>query len=264
MKAPNVPNPAIRRIGKPIPILLAIVLAIAIGFGVDRIRRMPLIYVIPEDYAGPVVALFDQPDGVAPLRTKDGLEVRVPENGILRIKGNPALGHSAAFPNSTVVFELARRDGRREVLSEAINPWQDYDEHDNPHWKIAIRSAQGGLRVFALSDRKDGFSFDDLPAADTNRPMVFWHESCEDRVFGPDSNAYFAGEKTAEELHVPPCGEFVVGIFSQMRRWPEWMYLRGKGKQTKLGINNPSYDSIRELIDEANARVARKHAERID
>ncbi len=117
--------------------------------------------------------------------------------------------------------------------------------------------------VFPLSDREDGFNFDDLPEADRNRPMVFWHESCEDRVFGPDSKADVSGEKTAEELHVPPCGEFVVGVFSHMRQWPEWMYLRGKGKQPKLGVNNPSYDSIRELVDEATARVARNKAEDI-
>lgn len=247
-----------RRLRRRYLALLALVVLAAIGFGVDRSRRMPLIYVIPENYAGPVVALFDQPDGVEPARTKDGLEVRVPENGILKIKGNPDLGHSEAFPKSTVVFELEKRDGSREILSEAIDPWQDYDKDDNAHWKVGIRDAQGNLRTIPVSDKEDGFVFDDFPESDRNRPMIFWHEPCQDRVFSPDWKAYTSGEKTAEELHVPPCGEFVVGTVSHIRQWPEWMFLRGKGKQEKLGVSNPVYTSIQQLIEEANIRAARK------
>ncbi|KWF68425.1 hypothetical protein NUV25_11815 [Burkholderia pseudomultivorans] len=225
---------------------------------------MPLIYVIPESYVGPVVALFDQPDGVEPVHTQDGLEVRVPENGIVKIRGNPKLGHSRAFPKSTVVFEREKGDGSREVLQEAIDPWQDYDQNDNPHWKVGIRDAQGNLRTIAVSDQKQGFVFDDFPDADKNKVMIFWHESCQDRVFGPESEAYLAGEKSAEDLHVPPCGEFVVGAFNHIRDWPEWMFLRGKGKQEKSGIRNPTYSSIQELVDEANARAARKKTEDIE
>ncbi|MFL9948983.1 hypothetical protein PQR68_23620 [Paraburkholderia agricolaris] len=245
-------------------ILLALVLLAAIGFGLDRSRRMPLIYVIPESYVGPVAALFDQPDGIEPVHTKDGLEVRVPENGIIKIKGNPKLGNSRTFPKSTVVFELEKRDGSRDVLSEAINPWQDYDQNDNPHWKVGIRDVQGNLRTIAVSDKKEGFVFDDFPEVDRSRTMIFWHESCQDRVFGPESEAYLAGEKTAEELHVPPCGEFVVGSFNHIRQWPEWMFLRGKGKQEKMHVRNPTYSSIQELVDEANARAVKKKADGIN
>ncbi|AIO35200.1 hypothetical protein DM39_4032 [Burkholderia cenocepacia] len=225
---------------------------------------MPLIYVIPESYVGPVVALFDQPDGVEPVHTQDGLEVRVPENGIVKIRGNPKLGHSRAFPKSTVVFEREKRDGSREVLQEAIDPWQDYDQNDDPHWKVGIRDVHGDLRTIAVSGQKQGFVFDDFPDADKNKVMIFWHESCQDRVFGPESEAYLAGEKSAEDLHVPPCGEFVVGAFNHIRRWPEWMFVRGKGKQEKSGIRNPTYSSIQELVDEANARAARRKADNID
>ncbi|MFM0645434.1 hypothetical protein PQR14_13990 [Paraburkholderia bryophila] len=256
-------NAANRRVNKHYLALLVVVLLVAIGFGLERSRRMPMIYVIPESYVGPVVALFDQPDGIEPVRTKDGLEVRVPENGIVKIRGTAKLGHSQAFPKSTVVFELEKQDGRREVLSEAIDPWQDYDEKDNAHWKVGIRDVQGNLRVIPVSDRRDGFVFDDFPDVDRSRPLIFWHESCEDRVFGPESEAYLAGEKTAEDLHVPPCGEFVVGTFNHIRQWPEWMFLRGKGKQEKMGIRNPTYSSIQQLVDEANARVVRKKTENI-
>lgn len=225
---------------------------------------MPMIYVIPESYVGPVVALFDQPDGIEPAHTKDGLEVRVPENGMAKIRSNPTLGYSSAFPRSTVVFELEKRDGSREILSEAINPWQDYDQNDNPHWKVGIRDVQGNLRVIPVADKEEAFVFDDFPEADKKRPMIFWHESCQDRVFRPDWKAVTSGQKTAEELHVPPCGEFVVGTVDHVRQWPEWMFLRGKGKQEKLGVSNPVYSSIQQLVDEANARVVRKKAESIN
>ncbi len=225
---------------------------------------MPMIYVIPESYVGPVVALFDQPDGIEPAHTKDGLEVRVPENGIVKIRSNPTLGYSSTFPKSTVVFELEKRHGSREILSKAINPWQDYDQNDNPHWKVGIRDVHGNLRVIPVADKEEAFVFDDFPEADKKRPMIFWHESCQDRVFRPDWKAFTSGQKTAEELHVPPCGEFVVGTVDQVRQWPEWMFLRGKGKQEKLGVSNPVYTSIQQLVDEANARVVRKKTENIN
>ncbi|WP_321841918.1 hypothetical protein [Paraburkholderia bannensis] len=252
-----------RRVRRRYIVLLAVLAFAAMVFAFDRSQRMPLIYVIPESYVGPVVALFDQPDGVEPVHTKDGLEVRVPANGIVKIRGNPTLGHSAAFPKSTVVFELEKSDGSRTVLQEAINPWQDYDQNDNPHWKVGIRDAQGNLRVIAVSDKKEGFVFDDFPAEDRKQPMIFWHESCQDRVFRPDWELYTSGEKTAEELHVPPCGEFHVGTVDRVRDWPAWMFLRGKGKQVTDGILNPVYTSIQQLVDEADARVTRKKAEGI-
>ncbi|WP_321889056.1 hypothetical protein [Paraburkholderia bannensis] len=252
-----------RRVTWRYAVLLTLALLVALGFGLERSRRMPLIYVIPQGYVGPVVALFDQPDGVEPVRTLDGLEVRVPENGVVKIRGNPRLGHSQAFPKSTVVFQLEKHDGSRTVLAEAIAPWQDYDKDDKPHWKVGIRDAQGSLRTIAVSGQKGGFVFDDFPAADRSTEMIFWHESCQDRVFGPQSEAWLSGQKTLEELHVPPCGEFVVGTFDHIRQWPEWMYLRGKGKQEKMGVRNPTYDSVDELVDEANARVNRKKAEGI-
>ena len=244
--------------------LLALAGLAATGFAVVVSRRMPLIYVIPESYAGPVLALFDQSDGIEPVRTKDGLEVRVPENGIIKVRGHPVLGHSKAFPQSTVVFELEKRDGSREILSEAIDPWQDYDKDDNAHWKVGIRDVQGNLRIIPMSDKKEGFVFDDFPESDRIRPMIFWHESCEDRVFSRNWEAYASGQKTAEELHVPPCGEFVVGTFNHVRQWPEWMFLRGRGKQEKSGIRNPVYISVQELIDEANVRLAMKKRTDID
>ncbi|WP_246216120.1 hypothetical protein [Paraburkholderia agricolaris] len=253
-----------RRIDRRYFVLAALVVLAAIGFGLDRSRRVPLIYVIPESYVGPVVSLFDQPDGVEPTHTKDGLEVRVPENGVVKIRTNPTLGYSSAFPKSTVVFELEKRDGSRTILSEAVNPWQDYDQNDNPHWKVGIRDVQGNLRIIPVADQTGGFVFDDFPDADKNRPMIFWHESCQDRVFRPDWKTFTSGEKSAEELHVPPCGEFVVGTVNHVRQWPEWMFLRGKGKQEKLGISNPVYTSIQQLVDEADARVVRKNSENIN
>ncbi|ASL43963.1 hypothetical protein bAD24_I10755 [Burkholderia sp. AD24] len=54
-------NASKRRFNKRYLALLAVVALVAIGFELERSRRMPMIYVIPESYVGPVVALFDQP-----------------------------------------------------------------------------------------------------------------------------------------------------------------------------------------------------------
>lgn len=223
---------------------------------------MPLIFLIPEGYSGPVVILFDQPNGVDLARTKDGYEVKVPENGIILAKGKYTFDKGGGYPGSSIVFLMIGKNGERTPLLEAINPWQDYDKDDRMSWMVGIRDVRGNLQKIHQSDA-DGFVFDDFPESVKDKPMILWHEPCQDRVFGPDGDAYNAGEKTAEELHIPPCGEFVVGSVDHVRKWPEWMFLRGKGKQEKLKIRNPVYSSIQELIDDANARVARQKVEGI-
>ncbi|WP_260464098.1 hypothetical protein [Burkholderia sp. Bp8963] len=237
--------------------LCVVVAVVAAWSGYGRGSRMPLIFLIPSDYFGPVVALFDQKDGVDLVSAKDGFEVSVPENGVIRIKGHRTFDRGGSYPGSSIVFMLVDKDGRRRPMKEAINPWQEYDKDDNAHWVVGIRDVQGNLRKFPLSPA-DGFIFDDFPEAEKHEKMIMWHDSCRDRVFNPDFVAYQSGEKTAKELNIPPCAEFVVGSVDHVRTWPEWMFLRGKGKQEKLKIRNPAYESIQELVDEANARVARK------
>ncbi|WP_244135198.1 MULTISPECIES: hypothetical protein [Burkholderia] len=243
-------------------VLLALCIAVAVaaawpGFG--RGSRMPLIFLIPSDYVGPVVALFDQKDGIDLVHASDGYEVSVPANGIVKVKGHPTFERGGGYPYSSIVFLLVDRDGRRHPLREAINPWQEYDKDDNAHWLVGIRDAQGNLRKIPLSNA-GGFVFDDFSEAEKSEKMVLWHDTCQDRVFSPDYPAYQAGEKTARELNIPPCGEFVVGSVNHVRAWPEWMFLRGKGKQEKLGIRNPAYRSVQQLVDEANERNAKKKA----
>lgn len=222
---------------------------------------MPLIYLIPEDYFGPVVGLFEQPDGVEPVRTPEGLVVRVPDNGIIKIKGKYKLGHSEAFPKSTVVFMLEKKDGTHQPLLEAINPWQDFDKENRP-WMVGIRNVQGELQVFPTLD--NAWVYDLFPQSDQNKPMVFWHDSCVDRVFGPEWQAYEAGRKDADDLNIPQCGEFVVGKYNEIKSWPEWMFLRGKGRHEKSGKRSAIYESVQELIDEANVRLSRKRQFVID
>ncbi|PCE26121.1 hypothetical protein BWP39_16480 [Paraburkholderia acidicola] len=223
---------------------------------------MPLIFLIPQEYSGPVVILFDQPGGIDLTPGKDGYEVKVPANGIIRVKGTYTFDNGGGYPGSSIVFLMIGKNEERTPLLEAINPWQEWDKDDRMSWLVGIRDVRGNLQKIPQS-YAEGFVFDDFPESVKDKPMILWHDSCQDRVFGPDWEAYGAGEKTAEDLHIPPCGEFVVGSIERIRTWPEWMFLRGKGKTEKLRINNPAYTSIQELIDEANARVARKKAEGI-
>lgn len=46
-----------------------------------------VVYLIPENYTGGVIVLYNQPDGIEPEKAKDGTIIyRIPQNGFLKIK----------------------------------------------------------------------------------------------------------------------------------------------------------------------------------
>lgn len=46
-----------------------------------------VIYLIPKDFTGGVIIIYDQPDGITPETTADGTIIyRVPQDGLLKVK----------------------------------------------------------------------------------------------------------------------------------------------------------------------------------
>ena len=50
------------------------------------------IYLMPRDYVGSVVILYDQPDGVVPDVEGDYYVYKIPSSGVLRVRTSPYLG----------------------------------------------------------------------------------------------------------------------------------------------------------------------------
>jgi len=211
---------------------------------------MPFVYIIPEDYFGPVVTLFDQPDGITPKLGPEGNEVRVPHNGIIKIKTAGRFDQSEKYPGRSVLFFVEKKDGSKQLLPETLSPWQDFDAPNRP-WLVGLRGTDGKIHSFPI---REGFTFDPLPKEYHDKTIILWHEPCQDRVFSLQWPAYYAGEKTAEELDIPQCGEFAVGTITQVKNWPDWMHLRGRARSEE----NRAYVSIDELVKEADDRAIKK------
>lgn len=64
--------------------LLSILFLLALNSSCS-LQNKEAVYIIPADYVGPIVIVFDQPDGVLP-EIEDGFTVyRIPESGLLKV-----------------------------------------------------------------------------------------------------------------------------------------------------------------------------------
>lgn len=80
---------------------LICLLLILILFGVSCsfVPSQNVIYLIPKDYKGDVIILFNQPDGITPYIENGVFVFKIPEDGILRIKteGIKKIANSSYF-----------------------------------------------------------------------------------------------------------------------------------------------------------------------
>jgi hypothetical protein len=72
-------------------------------------------FIIPDGYAGPVIAIYRQAGGQSPVMVGDTAVYTVPESGILRIAGAPPL------PGSNVVFAFPDSPGALESIGPCSN-----------------------------------------------------------------------------------------------------------------------------------------------
>lgn len=62
-----------------------VVITKLINFGKDAMKP-PVVFLIPEDFIGPVFVIFDQEDGQELKLDPLGVSLTVPENGLIKVK----------------------------------------------------------------------------------------------------------------------------------------------------------------------------------
>ena len=85
---------------------------------IANMDNMPLVYLIPEDYFGPVVVLFNQPDGQVPKVEPIGRVLIVPDNGLLKVQGELQLKPSPEYGGRQSFSLSVNPKGERTLLSE--------------------------------------------------------------------------------------------------------------------------------------------------
>ena len=226
---------------KPRYLWLALILLAAIAYGGNKIHKEvtmppPLVFLIPDTYFGPVFFFFGQPDGVDLQRDPLGNAVRVPENGVVKIKASvhDAMGQSSEHYRATYMISVAK-DGTRKVMIMNGDTYRDdngelmnfyVDENSRLHDKFPSSEAKGAFYYFTEAQK--------------NERMVFNHHGCPNQF----------SEYNAPPEKVTACGKFLVVSPNQFLTLPKFMW----------DDLEHAYESIQQFVDEANARVLQKRA----
>lgn len=221
--------------------LVLLLLACSI-YGLNHIYKEitmppPLVYLIPEDYFGPVFVFFGQKDGVDLQPDPLGMAVTVPENGVVKIKASvddvlpePSEGHRNLY------WVAVAKTGTRRILKVSAKAIQDfegrwfniyYDEQGLPHKHQA---------EFQIGERHPFYYFSEK---ERDENMIFGHGGCKHQNFT-------AKDEINDES--PSCGKFLVISPNVYLTMPRWLW-ENTGRQ---------YTSIGEFIEEANRRLLQK------
>ena len=99
---------------------IGLLLVVALAYGSHYIYKEltmppPLVYLIPEDYVGPVFVFFDQPDGVELMPDPLGHAVKVPENGLVKLRATveEAIPSNEGATKQVLFWVAVSKEGRR-------------------------------------------------------------------------------------------------------------------------------------------------------
>lgn len=239
----------------PMARVVAVVLLLLLSYGGYRIYKEltmppPLVYLIPEDYIGPVFVLFGQSDGVDVKPDPLGNAVWVPENGIVKIREKDSSKLLQPFvDNNRPEYMIAvSKSGERRIMGLFGHIPHRVGDSENLRW-IPYMDESFKMHKFHYDlDVRKGHDF--LPENLRRKRAVFNHDACRHLDFSPRHDDIADGTISMDEAGVPHCGQFIIISPDEMDTAPEWIW---KESQTV-------YDSVQELVDEANERLKKKKA----
>jgi hypothetical protein len=225
-------------------ISIALLLGVALGsFKIHRELTMPppLVYLIPEDFFGPVFVLYGQHDGVEPTPDPLGNAVKVPENGLVKVHASFRDTVSTATDARPFIMVKVSPNGQRRILfvhgaaqrNDAGN-WESVfiDDHGTPH-RVPSPSEIGKPNFYYFSEQQ------------RKESMVFRATGCAYQKFFP---------KDKPRSNSQPCGKFLlltpnmVDSFGADETPPEWMWDNLDGE----------YETVKELESDLNAILKKK------
>lgn len=222
---------------------VGLLLIAALAYGAHHIYKEytmppPLVYLIPEDYFGPVFVFFGQPDGVELIPDPLGHAVRVPENGLVKLRAtvSEAIPSNEGETKQVLFWVAVSKDGDRRIYMVS-GPTQKNEEG------VFVRQyadPTSRTLVFPIKENEPPFYY----FSDTQKKerMIFEHGGCKQQRFIP--------EKDSDVKRVS-CGKFLVLSPNEQIKKPYWIW-------HDLGKN---YTSIQELEKDLN-KVMRLKVER--
>lgn len=108
-----------------------------IHYGKDAMKP-PVVFLIPENFIGPVFVVFDQEDGQNLKNDPLGMSLTVPENGLIKVKAskNEVLTRGMNYDKRNVYWIIVTKDGQRINMPYHSNVRTDYEKGLNWFWYI--------------------------------------------------------------------------------------------------------------------------------
>ena len=112
-----------------------------ITFGKDDMKP-PVVFLIPEQFIGPVFVVFDQVDGQELKLDPLGVSLTVPENGLIKVKAskNEVLTKGINYDKRNVYWISLNKDGQRMNMPYFFGGGRDYNREVSWSWYIDINN----------------------------------------------------------------------------------------------------------------------------
>ncbi len=195
----------------------------------------PLVYLIPEDYFGPVFVFFGQPDGVDLIPDPLGHAVKVPKNGLIKLRASvdDAIPSNEGATKQVLFWVAVSKDGSRRNFMVA-GPVEK-----NEAGELTRYFADENARTLAFPVKSDQPKFYFFTDAKKNERMIFDEKGCKYQRFI---------SKEENDLKRRTCGKFLVMSPNEVIKKPYWIWDRLDGE----------YTSIQELEKDLNEVVLKK------
>ncbi|MGY0653014.1 hypothetical protein ACW7GZ_14365 [Luteimonas sp. A537] len=174
----------------------------------DNVMPPPFVYLIPDDYFGPVVTFFGQPGGIEMKPDPLGHAVDVPDSGVIRIraKRQDVMGISEEGYRATY-FVSAASDGSRKVMKVLTDVYRE-----KGIWWQGVIDERENMARYDIGEETKG-NFEHLPEHLLNERMIAARQGCRFRFVNADEESRKAG-----------CDEFLVISPNEREATRNWLW----------------------------------------
>ena len=195
----------------------------------------PIVYLIPDNFIGPVYVFFGQKDGVDVVPDSLGNAVTVPRTGVVKLRATVPDLISTDRSKRNIYWVSVSKEGKRHIL------WivNELAKDEDGEWIYSYFDESGNPHV-AKGATADGY-LTHIPENRRNNRMVMEHDSCK--------HQRFVSPSTPDTL-TPACAKFLIASPNEYRQMPDWMWVN----------TNHEYKSINEFEIEAEERASKIEA----
>lgn len=178
----------------------------------------PLVYLIPEDFFGPVFVFFGQSDGVEPQPDPLGHAVKVPENGVVKIRAKVADTIPFGGDVRPIYWVKISADGSRSLYIARLSNTSRNDNGDLLGYYVDKDSK---MNSYVITDNQKPYFY--LTDAQKAERLITGDGGC--------AHQEFRQQKSGP---IQQCGKFLVISPNEDANLPAWLWDDLDGEYTSI------------------------------